>query len=80
MREEHERREADDLAAAKAAAAKLQEASAGGVPVAIPAAWDETPAPMLDPSPSPHPTTSPAEPPEPEDERREHILEGGGRT
>ncbi len=72
----------NDLAAAKAAAARLQEAAAGGTPVAIPAAVDAAPTAPLEPPPAPHPSAVPdGTPPLPstDADRAEDELDGGGK-
>ena len=72
----------EDLAAAKAAAERLQEAAAGGTPVAIPASLANvgvTPNPSLEPSPSVHPSAQPADAPLIDTDPEETKLEGGGK-
>lgn len=72
----------DDLAAAKAAAARLEEAAAGGTPVAIPASLANagvTPNPSLEPPPAPHPSAQPSDAPLIDTDPEETKLEGGGR-
>ena len=72
----------EDLAAAKAAAERLQEAATGGTPVAIPASLANvgvTPNPSLEPSPSAHPSAQPAEAPLIDTDPEETKLEGGGK-
>ena len=71
MREEHDAPETYDVAAAKAAAAKLQEAAAGGTPVAIPGSTDPVTAI------TPHDNLPPI--PSTDDDRAEDRLDGGGR-
>jgi len=71
-----------ELAAAKAAAARLQESAAGGTPVAIPGAVDAAPTSVLEPPPAPNLTAVPDSTPQlpsTEDDREEDRLEGGGR-
>jgi len=73
----------EDLAAAKAAAERLQEAATGGAPpVAIPASLANigvTPNPSLEPSPSEHPSAQPADAPLIDTDPEETKLEGGGK-
>jgi len=72
----------EHLAAAKAAAEKLQEAATGGTPVAIPASLANvgvTPNPNLEPSPSEHPSAQPADAPLIDTDPEETKLEGGGK-
>jgi len=74
-------RDDDDLAAAKAAAARLQEAATGGTPVAIPGSLANvgaTPNPSLEPPEAPHPTAPPAGAPLVDTDADETKLEGGG--
>jgi hypothetical protein len=72
----------DDLAAAKAAAARLQDAAAEGTPIPIPASLTNigaTPNPSLTPD-APHPSAPPADAPLADLDPEETKLEGGGRT
>ncbi|HET9834412.1 MAG TPA: hypothetical protein VFP91_21965 [Vicinamibacterales bacterium] len=72
----------DDLAAAKAAAARLQEAAAGGTPVAIPASLANagvTPNASLEPPPAPHPSAQPSDAPLIDIDAEESKLDGGGK-
>jgi hypothetical protein len=72
----------DDLAAAKAAAARLQDAAAGGTPVSIPASLANTgatPNPSLEPPAAPHPSAQPSDAPLVDTDPEETKLEGGGR-
>jgi hypothetical protein len=72
--------EARDLAAAKAAAAKLQDAAAGGTPIAIPGAVDAAPTVALEPPSAPHPTAIPEsthQPPLADADRDELRLQAG---
>jgi hypothetical protein len=72
----------DDLEAAKAAAARLQEAATGGTPVAIPASLANagvTPNPSLEPPPAPHPSAPPDDAPLVDTDPEETKLEGGGK-
>jgi hypothetical protein len=72
-----------DLAAAKAAAAKLQEAAAGGTPVAIPASLANvgaTPNPSLEPPAAPHPSAPPSDAPLVDLDSEETKLDGGGKS
>jgi predicted component of type VI protein secretion system len=74
-------RDEEDLAAAKAAAARLQEAATGGTPVAIPASLSNvgtTSNPSLEPPAAPHPTAPPAAAPFVDTDSEEIKLEGGG--
>jgi len=74
--------EHDDLAAAKAAAARLQEAATGGTPVAIPASHANigaTPNPSLEPPTAPHPSAPPADAPLVDPDPDESKLDGGGK-
>jgi hypothetical protein len=77
----HDERE-DELAAARAAAAKLQDSAAGLAPVAIPGGIDAGPTATLEPSPTGHlsavPDTTP-QPPSTDEDRADQQLEGGGR-
>ena len=70
-----------ELAAAKAAAATLQESAAGDTPVAIPGAVDVGSNPNLEPS-SPLSAVPENTPPLPstEEDVEEERLEGGGRS
>jgi hypothetical protein len=75
--------EQDELAAAKAAAAKLQESAAGVTPVAIPGGIDAGPTAVLEPSLTVHPSAVPngtPELPSTAEDRADQRLEGGGRT
>ena len=66
-------RERDELAAAKSAAGRLQDASDGGTPVAIPGGYG----PGQPPAPD-NPTDTPALPVT-DDEKNDRRLEGGGK-
>ena len=71
----------DDLAAAKAAAARLQDAAAEGTPVPIPASLANvgaTPNPSFTPD-EPHPSASLADAPLVDLDPEETKLEGGGK-
>jgi hypothetical protein len=73
----------DDLAAAKAAAARLQDAAAGGTPVAIPASLANagaTPNPSLEPPTAPPPSAQPSDAPLLDFDPEETKLEGGGKS
>ena len=73
----------EDLAAAKAAAERLQEAATGGTPVAIPASQANigaTPNPSLEPPTAPHPSAPPADAPLVDPDPDESKLDGGGRS
>jgi hypothetical protein len=75
--------EPDELAAAKAAAARLQEAATGGTPVAIPASRANigaTPNPSLEPPAAPHPSSPPADAPLVDGDPDETKLDGGGKS
>jgi len=72
----------DDLAAAKAAGAKLQEAATGGTPVAIPASLANAgamPNPSLEPPAAPHPSAPPVNAPLIDPDAEESKLDGGGK-
>jgi hypothetical protein len=60
-----------ELTNAKAAAARLQEAAAGGTPVAIPGSTEPNPSPDRHGDLPPIPST--------EEDRAEDRLDGGGR-
>jgi hypothetical protein len=71
----------DDLAAAKAAAARLQDAAAEGTPVLIPASLANVGAtqnPSLTPD-DPHPSASAADAPLADLDPEESKLDGGGK-
>ena len=71
-----------DLVAAKAAAAKLQEAATGETPVAIPASLANegtTPNLSLEPPAAPHPSAPPSDAPLVDFDPEETKLEGGGK-
>ncbi|HVZ23771.1 MAG TPA: hypothetical protein VG871_22010 [Vicinamibacterales bacterium] len=68
-----------ELAAAKAAAATLQEAAHGGTPVAIPAAYADSTSPALEPPASTNPAAFPESAPLVDIDPEESDLEGGGR-
>jgi hypothetical protein len=73
----------DDLTAPKAAAARLQEAAAGGTPVAIPASLANagvTPNPSLEPPAAPHPSAAPSDAPLVDLDPEETALDGGGKS